>query len=73
MSTSIQFCIWITDPQRTYLEYLNDTNNAGYWDPIKTMDCRKGRFNWSDLEGINKSNAQIPHFSNIHDLSSEGL
>jgi hypothetical protein len=22
--------IWITDPQRTYSEYFNDTNNAGY-------------------------------------------
>ena len=26
----------------------------------------------TDLEGINQSNAQIPHFSNIQDLSSEG-
>ena len=32
-----------------------------------------GRFHWSDLEEINQSNAQIPHFSNIQDLSSKGL
>ena len=26
--------IWITDPQRTDPEYLNDTNNVGYNNPI---------------------------------------
>ena len=39
----------------------------------QTLDCRKGRCHWSDLEGINLSNAQILHFSNIQDLSFDGL
>jgi hypothetical protein len=67
------FRIWITDPQKTNPEYLNDTNNAGYEHPIKTRDSRIGRFHWSDLEWINNSTAQIPHFGNIQDLSSESL
>jgi hypothetical protein len=58
----------MTDP-----EYCNETNNAEYKHPIKTLDCRIGGFHWSDLEGINKSNAQIPHFSNIQDLPSKVL
>ena len=37
----------------------------------KNLDCRISRFHWSDLEGIDQSNAQIPHFSNIHDMSVE--
>jgi hypothetical protein len=36
------------------------------------LDCRKDRFHLSDLEGINQSNAQITHFSNIQDMFSEG-
>jgi hypothetical protein len=52
---------------------LNDKNNAGYWNPIKILDRKKGRFHWSDLERINQSNALFPHFSNIQDLLSEGL
>ena len=65
--------IWITDPQRTDPEYLNNSNNAGYKHTIKTMDCRIGRFHWSDSEEINQSNPQISHFLNIHDLPSQGL
>jgi hypothetical protein len=38
---------------------------------MKTLDCRIGRFHWSNLEGINQSNADSA-FSNIQDLSSEG-
>ena len=47
---------------RGHPEYLNDTNNAGFYHPIKTLDFRIGRLHWSDLEGINQSNAQIPNF-----------
>ena len=32
---------------------------------IKGLDCEIGRFHWSGWERINKSNAQISHFSNI--------
>jgi hypothetical protein len=45
-----------TLPKRTDPEYLNDTNNAGYWHPIESLDCIIGQFHWSDLEGINQSN-----------------
>ena len=65
--------IWIMGPQLTYRDYLNDTNTVGNQDLIKTLDCRIGQFYWSDLEGINQSNARIPHFSNSHDLSVRGL
>ena len=35
---NIQDIICITDPQRKDPEYLNDTNDAGYKHPIKTLD-----------------------------------
>jgi hypothetical protein len=41
--------IWITDPQSTEPQYLNDTNNARYKHSIKTLDCEIGRFHWSNL------------------------
>ena len=62
----------VKDPQLTNRGYLNATNNAGYQHSIKNLDCRKGRFNWSDLKGINQLNAQIPHISNSLDLSVKG-
>jgi hypothetical protein len=40
--------IWITDPQSTEPEYLNDTNNARYEHRIKTPHFGIGRFHWSD-------------------------
>ena len=52
----------IRAPLFTDRDYLNNTNNAGYYHPIKTLDCKKGQFHWSDLEVNNRLNAQITHF-----------
>ena len=43
--------IWIKGPQLIDRDYLKDRNNAEYKPQIKTLDCRIGRFHWSDLGG----------------------
>jgi hypothetical protein len=63
---------WMTDHQWADPEYLNYRNNAGYYHPIKNLDCKIGRFHWSDLKEIKNPNAQIPDFLNIQDLFFEG-
>jgi hypothetical protein len=52
--------IWINGPQIDR-DCFNDSNNAGYWHSIKTLDCRISRFHWSDLGGTTN---QILAFSN---------
>ena len=58
----IRLAIWNKGPLFTDRDYLNNTNNAGYYHPIKTLDCRIGQFHWSDLKVNNRLNAQITHF-----------
>ena len=55
----------------TIIFNMNHTYNAGYKHPIKTLDCRKGRFHRSDLGRSNLSNARVPIISNSHDLSAK--
>ena len=62
--------IWIKGPQLTDLDYLNDTNSAGYKQPIKTLDCKISRFYWSDLGG---STNEMPGFRIFQIVTSSRL
>jgi hypothetical protein len=53
-------------------DYLKDTNNTGYQQPIKTLYYRIRRFHLQKCGQFGQCNGRIPHFSNSHDLSVKG-